>query len=152
VPPVESSATEHTIVRGDTFAGLSQRYGVTVRAIQSANPGTDPAKLKVGQKVIIPAKSTTAATPTATGTAGNGLYVVKSGDTLGKIATAHGTTVKAIQKLNNLVTTQIRVGQKLKMPPKGAAASKATPNPVAPGGTPPSDFTVPPPVPPAPSQ
>jgi LysM repeat protein len=154
VAPVEPtpSGSEHVIVRGDTFAGLAAKYGVTVRAIQAANPGVDPARLKVGQKVTIPPKTTTAATSSGNGGAANGVYVVKSGDTLGKIATAHGTTVRSIQKLNNLVTTQIRVGQKLKMPPKGAAAAKSTPNPATPGGTPAGDFTVPPPVPPAPAQ
>jgi LysM repeat protein len=154
--PADTGApgTEHTIVKGDTLAGLSTRYKVSVKAIQAANPGIDPAKLKVGQKVKIPAKSASVPSPSSPNASsdGNGTYVVKSGDTLGKIATAHGTTVKAVQKMNNLVTTQIRVGQKLKMPSRSTTAAKATPNPATPGGTPPTDLVVPPPVPPAPAQ
>jgi membrane-bound lytic murein transglycosylase D len=50
---------------------------------------------------------------------------VKSGDTLGKIATAHKTSVKEIQKVNNLATTQIKAGQKLKMPLASAAPASA---------------------------
>jgi len=50
---------------------------------------------------------------------------VKSGDTLSKIAKAHGTTVKAIQSENNLTTTAIKVGQKLKLPAKAGAAAPA---------------------------
>ncbi|MCA8946968.1 MAG: LysM peptidoglycan-binding domain-containing protein [Planctomycetes bacterium] len=41
------------------------------------------------------------------------VYTVKSGDTLGKIARAHGTTWEMIQRLNGMTTTRIDVGQKL---------------------------------------
>jgi LysM repeat protein len=155
-PPVvpEVAGTEHTIVKGDTFAGLAQKYGVTVKAIQAANPGVDPAKLKLGQKVKIPAKTATAAMTsngTTGGTTASDTYVVKSGDTLAKVAKDHATTIKAIQKLNNLTTTQIRVGQKLKLPSRATAPATATPNPVTPGGAPPAGGTVPP-LSPAPAQ
>ena len=68
-----------------------------------------------------------AAAPTETSSEGSGArYVVKSGDTLGKIARAHGTSYKKIMALNDLKTTGIRVGQKLKMPaPKPAGADAA---------------------------
>jgi len=49
----------------------------------------------------------------------------QSGDNLTKIAKTHGTTVKAIQAENNLTTTKINVGQKLKIPAKAAAAVPA---------------------------
>ena len=102
-----------------------------MKAIQEANPTLVPTKLKIGDKVIIPAK--TAAAPVAGApslTAAVDTYKVKPNDTLGKIAKDHRTTVKEIQKLNNLTTTQIKVGQVLKVPPHAAA-------PPATGGTPP---------------
>lgn len=40
-------------------------------------------------------------------------YVVKSGDTLYRIALNHGTTVAALQRLNGINTTNIEVGQTL---------------------------------------
>jgi LysM repeat protein len=43
------------------------------------------------------------------------VYVVKSGDTLARIAKTHGTTVKAIKAANGLDTDHITVGQKLKL-------------------------------------
>ena len=91
--------------------------------------------------------------PTATGTAEKGgaeVYTVKSGDTLTKIAKAHGTTVKAIQKANHLTTTAIKVGKKLKIPVKGSTTSAApaapttTTTPPVPD-TAPSSVVVPPP-------
>jgi LysM repeat protein len=115
------AVTEHTIVKGDFYSTLATKYGVTVKAIQAANPGKDPSRLQIGDKIKIPAKT---AAPASTGTtttasADPSLYTVKSGDTLGKIAKDHKTTVSELQKLNNLSTTQIKVGQKLKMPSAG---------------------------------
>ena len=45
-------------------------------------------------------------------------YTVKSGDTLGKIAKKHGTTVAAVKKANGLRSDMIKPGQKLKIPKK----------------------------------
>jgi len=44
------------------------------------------------------------------------VYVVKSGDTLSRIAKAHGTTVKTIEAANGLESDRILVGAKLKIP------------------------------------
>lgn len=50
-------------------------------------------------------------------------YVVKGGDNLAKIAKAHGTTVDALVKANDLADkNKIRVDQKLKVPAKAEAA------------------------------
>ena len=44
------------------------------------------------------------------------VHEVKSGDTLGKVATANGTTVDFIKRANGLKNNVIRPGQKLKIP------------------------------------
>ena len=54
----------------------------------------------------------TATTPSEPGT-----HTVISGDTLSKIAARYGTTVAAVQTLNGLASTLIRVGQVLRIPP-----------------------------------
>jgi hypothetical protein len=43
------------------------------------------------------------------------VYRVKSGDTLARIANAHGTTWEMIQRVNGLTSTRIQVGQALKV-------------------------------------
>ena len=47
----------YTIKSGDTFARLSGQFGVPVQAIEQANPGVDPRRLKIGQKIVIPSDS-----------------------------------------------------------------------------------------------
>ena len=44
----------HTIRRGDTFYRLAMRYGATIAAIETANPGVNPLSLQVGSTLVIP--------------------------------------------------------------------------------------------------
>ena len=51
---------------------------------------------------------------------------MKAGDTLGRIARAHRTTVQAIKVANGLTSDRIVVGHSLKMPePRAARAGAA---------------------------
>lgn len=163
-PAPTTPSTEHTVVKGDTGAGIAKKYGMGWKAIEAANPGVDARRLKLGQKLIIPAKSVTAApaanadAPAApaggAAVASSDKYTVKSGDTLAKIAKSHGVTVKALQSANGLKLTSIKVGQKLKIPAKSAghaakpAAAAPAPEPAA-LTPPPSAFPTPPPAAPA---
>ncbi len=123
VEPVAGS--EYVVVAGDTLAKIAKAHGVTLKALEAANPGVDPKKLKIKQKLVIPASGKSAEMTPGAADAGGELYTVKSGDTLAKIAKAHGTTVKAIQAANNLSTTKILVGHKLKMPAKAEVVAPA---------------------------
>jgi len=115
---------EHVVMKGDLLATIAKKYGVTTRAIQEANPGVEPTRLKIGQKLVIPARtaSATTATPTNGASGAAKMYTVKSGDTLNSIARRNGLTVKELQAANNLTTTRITVGQKLRIPSKETAA------------------------------
>jgi len=124
VPPVESTIapamTKYAIQSGDSFYSIAKAHGISQKAVEAANPGVDPKKLKLKQEINLPAPGT-GLTPAAAPMADVGgptTYTVKSGDTLIKIATRFGTTTKAIKTLNNLTTDQIKVNQKLKIPAK----------------------------------
>ncbi len=138
-PAPPATPSEYTIASGDNFSTVAKKFHVSVKALMDANPGVEPTKLKIGQKINIPAAvagtavpaspSYSPATPTAPAT-GEQMYSVKSGDSLTKIASHFGTTVKAIRSVNALKTDRIVVGQKLKIPGKavGAAETGATTN------------------------
>ena len=153
-PVVPTSAQEYAIAKGDSFSTLSKKFGVTVKAIQEANPSVQPKKLKIGQKIQIPASAPAVAGAAAAAVvktaapadaaAGGDPYVVKSGDNLSKIAKSLGVSVKALRSANSLTTDKIKVGQKLKIPAKSVAAPvesapapvnipAAAPAPAAPG-------------------
>jgi len=143
VPTASGEGKEYVIVKGDILAAIAHRNGVSLKALMDANPGVNAKKLRIGEKLQVPAgtaslaaSSTSSAAPTASGdaTPGEGsLYVVKSGDTLTKIAKNHGTSFKRIMAMNDLKSTSIRAGQKLKMPTSKASTAEpsATPAPVS---------------------
>ncbi|HEX3857525.1 MAG TPA: LysM peptidoglycan-binding domain-containing protein [Verrucomicrobiae bacterium] len=129
-PPVETAGTEYIIVKGDTLGKIAKDHHVTLRELEAANPNLQPTKLKVGDKLTIPAGTggaTATETTSTTSSEGEEVYTVKSGDTLTKIAKTHGTTIKAIESENNLSTTKIKVGQKLKIPASTSAAPMTAP-------------------------
>ena len=116
---------EYVIRKGDLYSTLAKKFGVSTKAILDANPGVDPLKLQIGQKINIPPPpAVPVVTPTGPGmqladATGEVIYVVKSGDRLEVIAKKYGITAKAIAEANNLKTVnKIVVGQKLKIPVK----------------------------------
>jgi LysM repeat protein len=145
VPPLQPpqpAVQEYVVQRGDTFDSIGRKYGISWKAIQEANPNVNPTRLQIGQKIVIPAPGATAtAAPAQPVAGGERIYIVKSGDTLTKIANMHGTTVKALRAANKLRTDRIRVGDKLVIPGGGdtqeTAPAPTSPPPRSPSGSPP---------------
>jgi LysM repeat protein len=138
IPPVapEPPATsEYVVLKGDTLGKIAKDHHTTVKAIEDANPGVTPTKLKVGQKLAIPGGTSGAATTSeAMESAGGGeTYVVKSGDSFTKIASTHGISLKALKAANpNVDPNHIKTGQKLKIPAKSETPSTTVNTPPAP--------------------
>jgi lysozyme len=104
---------KHTVIAGDSFETIANKYGVTVRELVAANPQL----LKTGEQLTVPAA---VAIPSENGggsTSGPRTHTVKSGENLTIIAIKYGTTVAAIASANNIVNiNNISVGQVLVIP------------------------------------
>ena len=120
-----------TVQWGDTLSGIAALCGTTVNAIRAANPGLGW-WVYAGQTLYIPSGSTTNYPP-ATGRT----YVVKIGDTLGKIASRSGTSLSALLAVNPQIANPslIYVGQVINLP-----AGVTVPNPPPTSGNPPPPF------------
>jgi LysM repeat protein len=137
--PAITGGSVYVIAAGDTLGAISKKTGVSVKAIEDANPGIDAKKLQIKAKLQIPAGTAVASaeTPkagadsTVAASGDSTIYVVKPGDILMKIATAHHTSVKAIQALNDMKTSAIKAGQKLKVPVMKMASADVAPAPAA---------------------
>jgi len=119
VPAAEPVAgSEHLIASGDNFWTIGRKYGVSAKKIEQANPNVIPTRLKIGQKIIIPASQPKPATAPVVIPAGDSgsMYTVKSGDTLGHIALRHKVDVSDIKAVNNMNSDLIQIGQKIKLP------------------------------------
>jgi LysM repeat protein len=117
---------EHTVAANESFYTIGKKYGVSSTAIAKANPGVDSRKLKIDQKLKIPERASVAtATPSPAADAGPAAASAKN----------QGTTVDKLKAANNLKTSMIRPGQKLKIP------AKVETTPAAPVATPPPTST-----------
>lgn len=108
----------YTVKRGDTLYGISNQFGVSVADLARIN-NVDPSRLQIGQVLII---------PTASGTNPDSsfIYTVKKGDSLYSIAKRYNTTVNDIVKLNNLKSTNLSIGQSLRIPEKYNSLNNGT--------------------------
>lgn len=119
---------------------------MSLKQLQEANPGVDLGKLRIGQKIQIPAPSPAGEPSSSSGHSAEGLatHTVRGGENLSRIAKRYGVTVKEIRAVNGLKSNDIKVGQKLKIPSAtGASRSAITPE------TPASIPSIPPLVTPA---
>lgn len=117
--------TVYVVRAGDTLGSIAARFGVSVSAIARANNITNPNRIYVGQRLVIPGVSGPPAAPAPSpAPVAGGVYIVQPGDTLAKIAARFGTTVKALVALNNLPNAdRIWVGQRLRV--SGSAVAPA---------------------------
>ena len=143
-PPASSvdaaGSSSYTIQKGDSLSKIAVRAGVSAKEIAQLNNIKDPNKIRIGQKILIPAhgkalrspppkkkaapkkKKAAAKKPSAPAVDSGDTHVVESGDSLGKLAIRYGTSVSAFKSVNNLKSDMIRIGQKLKIP-KGTKSS-----------------------------
>lgn len=112
-----TSYTTYKVKKGDTLSKIAKNYGTTVKNLKSLN-NLKSSNIKVGQNLKVPKKATTKTTTNYS------TYKVKKGDTLSKIAKKYGTTVKKLKSLNNLKSSNIKVGQSLKVSKKATETKK----------------------------
>ena len=121
------SGATYRVQSGDTLGKIAQMHGVSMASIQGANNlrGT---VVQRGQMLTIPGADGSYSSAPAAGTGSSGSssrYTVKSGDTLGGIASRHGVSVASLKSANNISGNTIRSGQRLVIP-GGSGSSSAS--------------------------
>jgi LysM repeat protein len=136
--PRSDSYVVYVVQRGDTLANISARMGVSMGALAQANGISNTNLIYVGQVLVAPGESATATTETATETTSTAsVYVVRQGDTLGKIAARYGTSVGALMSGNGISNPdRIYPGQRLAVnsAPHSSSESYTEPNPAPTAG------------------
>jgi murein DD-endopeptidase MepM/ murein hydrolase activator NlpD len=104
----------HKIKSGESLEKIAKNYGVSVQELIKANKNINPNRLKVGENLCIPQKTSAKARDYA-------IYKVKKGDTLQSIAEKFGVDVQELKSFNNLKSENIIEGQELKIPARDTA-------------------------------
>lgn len=124
-PPISTGKSRdlyYTVQAGDTLARIAERFHTTVEAIAKLNQIHDPNRIYIGEVLKIHTDVP------AAGGAFTSQYIVRRGDTLGRIAERFHTTVRALIQVNDLRDpNQIFPGQVLKIPTARVDAPSASP-------------------------
>lgn len=117
VPPddEDTDARIYQVRSGDTWLAIAIRYGITSDMLQAANPGVQPNRIRIGQRLVIPEAGSRAATPPA-GSNGRQVHRVEGGESLWTIARRYGVSIDGIREANDLDGDRIRPGQVLVIP------------------------------------
>jgi membrane-bound lytic murein transglycosylase D len=121
-PPV-AAYVKHRVRKGESLSVIARRYRTSVRAIMAMNGLRSRHYIKAGWKLKIPTRRQYASLERVSSPASDVKrkenlvqYVVRKGDSLWRIANRFGTTTKAIQSVNKLNDTYLRIGQVLMIP------------------------------------
>ena len=137
---------EHRVRRGDTLSGIASEYRVSLAALMRVNNLTGRDMIRVGQTIRLPVDASAAeptavvaaaaraapppaaapaatvaaapaAAPAAAEAASSGVYVVRSGDSIERIATRLGVEQAALLAANSIRNKNvIQPGQRLVVP------------------------------------
>lgn len=121
--PKESNWSKHKVRRKESLASIANRYGVSQYSILEANNLSKGTKLKAGTELIIPVANSGG----GSGSGGSrskraykskdGVYTVRSGDTMWDIAKAFGVTTDDLRRVNYLGNnSRLHIGQQIKLP------------------------------------
>ncbi|MFC0338583.1 LysM domain-containing protein [Kushneria avicenniae] len=123
-----------TVQRGDTMSAIARQAGIPLLRLQRFNPAVRSNDMRIGQQLMLPGRNERAPGD------GQYRYAVRSGDTLGRIASHFGTSSSRISAANRSIDpNRLRIGQMLTVPvgnasasrPSGTAGARTTPAPVS---------------------
>lgn len=115
-PDTTSCASQHTVVKGDSWAAIAASAGVRTRALLDANKATSTSVLQPGDKLCLPA----GATPVATANPCVSKRVVAAGESWYVISRSTGVPMQALYAANNASeSTSLHPGQSLCLPEIG---------------------------------
>jgi len=121
VEGVAQERATYEVKQGDTLYGISKQLNVSIAELQQWN-NLEGNQIELGQELIYYFQNEQSqeltggeSEPLVNRSSGseNVSYIVKSGDSLYKIAGEHNMTVQELKDLNNLTDNNLRIGQRL---------------------------------------
>jgi len=135
----QGSMETYKVKAGDSLSVIGKKYGVSVSNLKKWN-NLSSDLIFVGQVLRVGEKSSSSSSSSSNSSSGSGnnsssgssnnpsTYVVKSGDSLSKIASTYKVTVSQLKSWNNLKSDVIYIGQTLKLDGKNNGNSNSSNN------------------------
>jgi len=115
--------TVHIVINGDTIFSLSRTYRVSQEELMRRNNITDPSRIQIGMRLVIPGTAVQIITVTQTAPSSYSEYLVSPNETLYSIARNHGITLQALRDMNGFSRDYVlKAGERIRVP--GNAASQ----------------------------
>ena len=106
----EFSYVTHRVSEGECLSSIAEKYKTTVAAISKANNIRNGVLIRAGHSLKIPLRNPKVYTSTSGQT-----YTVKKGDSLWLIAQKFNTDVDTLKRINNLKSSDLVVGQTIRL-------------------------------------
>lgn len=126
-----SDRSVHIVKSGESLGSIANKYRISVNQLKTWNK-LKSTMIHPGQKLIVYSSGATSvqsnsssSTQTKTQSVEQKIHTVKSGENLSVIANKYGCTVDNLKKWNNLTTTNLSIGQKLKVSPPVTSKSQS---------------------------
>ncbi len=102
-----AKCTQYTIQKGDTLSSIAKRFGCSLGVLSQMNPSINANKLKIKQKILVPAN----------------LHTIKAGETLSKIANDEKVELERVKTANpQIKPKKLRIGQNIFIPMSASEA------------------------------
>ncbi|WP_179338322.1 LysM peptidoglycan-binding domain-containing protein [Winogradskyella ludwigii] len=111
---------EHYVVKGETLWGISQKYGITLTQLQTANSSRLSEFLQIGQTLIIPDNNSKTETDSD--------YVVQRGDTKFGLAKRFNMSIAELEEKNPQIVNMLMAGHRLHIDDTVATTNTDTPD------------------------
>jgi membrane-bound lytic murein transglycosylase D len=129
----------HTVKSGESLVSIARKLRVSRSDLAEANYLKSNARVRAGQRLVVPRMPTAALLARAVGGSASEaeavadldaadtaatVYRVRAGDTLYAIARRHGTTIELLKAWNNLKSSRLSIGTRLVVQPAAANAQQ----------------------------
>jgi murein DD-endopeptidase MepM/ murein hydrolase activator NlpD len=106
-----------TVKSGDSLLGITAKYGMTLAEIAKLNNIKSPYKIYIGQNIKVYVSEYVSDDKSTVKKSVGGVVIVKSGDSLLKIAANNNSTLRELAEINNIKPPyKVYIGQKIKIP------------------------------------
>ena len=119
ISTTQPGIADYTVRDGDTAYAIAGRLDMNLQDLRALNPELDLSNLHPGQKIRVPATSSSSGAAATTQPSGPTMteYSVRAGDNLSEIADRHGISVEQLLEQNpGLTPHQIHPGDVIRIP------------------------------------